>query len=262
NRDPRFYASVFSPGTVYPTTEPVVSGMSYWNTWKAIPNPSGEGLVYQSMVFEQIDRPVGSGYSGFFQKKGLDKSISIATVYQAETDWIEIRFAEVLMNYGECANEVGNTGEALQVLYDIRKRAGITNSTGNYGITATSQSDVRQAYIDERLIEFAYEGKRRGDLRRWKRYDILNDMKYRGVLYPVIKDNANVATMDWTKDMYDPEVRKLFKIVYIKNVDGDENYQFNLPLDKWFSPISRESLDKNSKLIQNKEWGGTFDPLL
>lgn len=262
NRDPRFYASVFSPGTVYPTTEPVVSGMSYWNTWKAIPNPSGEGLVYQSMVFEQIDRPVGSGYSGFFQKKGLDKSISIATVYQAETDWIEIRFAEVLMNYGECANEVGNTGEALQVLYDIRKRAGITNSTGNYGITATSQSDVRQAYIDERLIEFAYEGKRRGDLRRWKRYDILNDMKYRGVLYPVIKDNANVSTMDWTKDMYDPEVRKLFKIVYIKNVDGDENYQFNLPLDKWFSPISRESLDKNSKLIQNKEWGGTFDPLL
>ena len=87
-------------------------------------------------------------------------------------------------------------------------------------------------------------------------------MKYRGVLYPVIKDNANVATMDWTKDMYDSEVRKLFKIVYIKNVDGDENYQFNLPLDKWFSPISRESLDKNSKLIQNKEWGGTFDPLL
>ena len=156
NRDPRFYASVFSPGTIYPTTEPVVSGMSYWNTWKAIPHPSGEGLVYQSMVFDQIDRPIGSGYSGFFQKKGLDKSISIATVYQAETDWIEIRFAEVLMNYGECANEIGNTGEALQVLYDIRKRAGITNSTGNYGITATSQSDVRQAYIDERLIEFAY----------------------------------------------------------------------------------------------------------
>ena len=49
-------------------------------------------------------------------------------------------------NYGECANELGKSGEALQVLYDIRKRAGIQSST-NYGITATTQDQIREAYI-------------------------------------------------------------------------------------------------------------------
>lgn len=68
----------------------------------------------------------GAESSGYFQRKGVDKSLlSINDLYNAETDWIEIRFAEVLMNYGECANELGKTNEALDVLYKIRARAGI-----------------------------------------------------------------------------------------------------------------------------------------
>lgn len=264
DRDPRFYATIFSPGTEYPTEEEILAGgKKLWNAWQWIENEQ----IYKSLIGDELPgKGKGAGEAGFYQKKGVDKSITAATVYQAETDWIEIRFAEVLMNYGECANELGNEhqGEALDVLYQIRKRAGVGSEANHYGITASSQDEIREAYMNERFIEFAYEGKRWADLRRWKRYDILNEMKYRSTLRLVVKDyDATIAggKFDWTKDMYDPEVRKLFRFDYIECVDGDTQYQFNLDLNHWFYPIKREDLERNPNLEQNSEWGGKFDPL-
>ena len=188
--------------------------------------------------------------------------MTVALVGNAAVDWIEIRFAEVLLNYGECANEVGKTAEALQVLYDIRKRAGIENKDGKYGITASATSEIRQAYIDERFIELAYEGKRWGDLRRWKRFDILNNLKHRNALWLIAGKEVDPATFDWTNDMSDPEVRKMFSFDFIECPEGDKSvYKFNLSMNHWFYPIKKNDLDRNSKLEQNNEWGGTFDPL-
>ena len=116
NRDPRFYATVFCPGTDYPSER--LTNARYWNAWV----DCGDG-TYSSM--DQFGEGFGGGYSGYFQLKGVDQSLTINTVYNAETDWIEIRFAEVLMNYGECANELNKNDEALDVLYKIRARAGI-----------------------------------------------------------------------------------------------------------------------------------------
>lgn len=257
NRDPRFHATVFCPGTEYPCDDILINGMKFWNAWRMYDG------VYSTLLMDEIGKGGGVG-SNFYQRKGLDYTINASTVYDAEIDWIEIRFAEVLMNYGECANETGKSGEALQVLYDIRKRAGIESTAGNYGITASSQNDIREAYITERYIEFAYEGKRWKDLRRWKRFDILNKLQYRSSLWPVIKDYSIVenGNFDWTKDMFDPEVRKLFHFDYIECIDGDKSlYRFNLDMNHWFYPIKKDDMDRNSKLEQNNEWGGTFDPL-
>ncbi|WP_298649202.1 RagB/SusD family nutrient uptake outer membrane protein [uncultured Proteiniphilum sp.] len=261
-RDPRFYATIFCPGTFYPASDQLTNGMKYWNAWRKVPDELSEtGYKYNTLIFDQLGKGVGGSSSGYFQLKGLDKSLTIATVYDGITDWIEIRFTEVLMNYGECANELDKSSEALQVLYDVRKRAGIQAGTGNYGITAVSQSDIRQAYMDERFIEFAYEGKRWSDIRRWKRYDMLNALKWRSGLHAVIKDYDNIGSFDWTKDMYDPEVRKLFLFEYVECLDGDKKYQFNLDLNHWFYPVHKDVIDRNSKIEQNNEWGGAFDPL-
>ena len=92
----------------------------------------------------------------------------------------------------------------------------------------------------------------------------MNDIKYRSTLNLVINDNSLVSngTFDWTWSMEDPDVRKLFHFEYIECVDGDKNiYRFNLDLNHWFYPIKKDDLDRNSKLEQNNEWGGTFDPL-
>lgn len=227
NRDPRFHATIFCPGTIYPCTDVQLEwGQRYWNAWYE-QRVDGKTQM-NSLVDYQTGTPIGLGMSGYFQKKGLDESLNKASVYQAETDWIEIRFAEVLMNYGECANEIGKSDEALNVLYQIRERAGIENTTGNYGITVTSQSDIREAYVNERFIEFAYEGKRWKDLRRWKRFDILNNIKHRSSLYAVLNDKADAESFDFTKDMSDPDIREMFHFVYIENVDKDELCTFNL----------------------------------
>lgn len=257
NRDPRFHATIFCPGMDYPCGDELPNEMKFWNVWRK----DNDGMNI-NLVQDEISRQMPSG-ANFFQMKGLD-DLSISEVYYGETDWIEIRYAEVLMNMGECANEIGETSEALQVLYDIRKRAGIQSTDGRYGITATSQNEIREAYMLERYIEFAYEGKRWGDLRRWKRFDILNNLPYRATLYPIIKDYSIVQNgeFDWTKDMMDPNVRKLFYFEYIDCVDGDKNtYKFNVSTDHWFYPIKQDDMDRNSKLEQNNEWGGTFDPL-
>lgn len=255
NRDPRFHATIFCPGTEYPCTDQLPNGMKYWNGWKI------QDGNYVTLIQDELSKSAPHG-ANFFQRKGLD-NLTVPEVYNAETDWVEIRFTEVLMNMGEAANEIGKSDEALQVLYDIRKRAGIQSTNGKYGIIATSQDEIREAYINERYIEFAYENKRWADLRRWKRFDILNDLKYRSTLYLVVKDNATITNgFDWTKDMFDESTRKLYRFDYVECVDGDKNiYKFNLDMNHWFYPIKKNDLDRNSKLEQNNEWGGSFDPL-
>lgn len=262
DRDPRFYATIFSPGTVYPVPD-LTGGQRYWPAWKKVENPDEpKGFQYASMVKDQLVDSEQATNTCFHQLKGLDKTLTIALVGNAAIDWIEIRFAEVLLNYGECANEIGKSAEALQVLYDIRKRAGIENKDGKYGITASTTSEIRQAYIDERFIELAYEGKRWGDLRRWKRFDILNNLKHRNALWLIAGKEVNPATFDWTNDMSEPEVRKMFSFDFIECPEGDKSiYKFNLSMNHWFYPIKKNDLDRNSKLEQNNEWGGTFDPL-
>lgn len=90
-----------------------------------------------------------------------------------------IRFAEILLNYAEAANEyygpdftetIGETEmspyEALKL---IRRRAGIQAGTdGMYGLKSNmTQDEMREAIRLERRLELAFEGHRFFDVRRW-----------------------------------------------------------------------------------------------
>lgn len=81
----------------------------------------------------------------------------------AEHDWIELRLADVILLYAEALNENGSPASTVLPLLDpIRTRAGLTSLTG----TVSSQADVRQAILDERRLELAFEGQRWFDLVR------------------------------------------------------------------------------------------------
>lgn len=259
NRDDRFYTSVFFGGIPYPRKE-MVSGqtdeMTFWHAWRWNDTDNKYDMLATDYGF--VGDP---GFTGFAQLKGVDASLTYSMRENGQTDWIEIRFAEVLMNMGECANELGKSSEALQVLHDIRKRAGIeAGSNGLYGILAKSTNEIREAYIKERQAEFAYEGKRFDDLRRLKRFDILNNQGARHGLYLVLKSNAPLPSKSET--ILDPEIRKNFRLDYIENLDGDPSYFFNLSFNHWFYALSPNQISQSmNKLEQNKEWGGSFDPL-
>ncbi len=81
----------------------------------------------------------------------------------AEHDWIEMRLADIILLYAETLNENGAPASTvLPLLDDIRTRAGLNSLTG----TVSSQADVRQAILDERRLELAFEGHRWFDLVR------------------------------------------------------------------------------------------------
>jgi len=80
-----------------------------------------------------------------------------------ESDWIEIRLSDVILLYAEALNETGSSADDVLGLLDaIRTRAGLGSLVG----TASSQSEVRKAILDERRLELAMEGHRWFDLVR------------------------------------------------------------------------------------------------
>ena len=91
-----------------------------------------------------------------------------------------IRYAEVLLINAEAHNELGNTAKALTSLNAIRARA--RNSATPVGtcplpVVTTSQAQLRDAIINERRLELAFEGHRFFDLVRTNRAEaFLNAM--------------------------------------------------------------------------------------
>lgn len=75
-------------------------------------------------------------------------------------NWPIYRYAEALLYMAEAVNEQGSPGDAEPYLNDVRERAGLAPLTG------LNQDEMRQAIMDERRVELAFENKRWPDLVR------------------------------------------------------------------------------------------------
>ncbi|WP_333862171.1 RagB/SusD family nutrient uptake outer membrane protein [Chitinophaga sp.] len=71
-----------------------------------------------------------------------------------------LRYGELLLQYAEAANELGNGAEALAKLNIVRRRAGLPPATNG------GQADLRQKIWKERRVELAMEHDRFWDLVR------------------------------------------------------------------------------------------------
>lgn len=123
-----------------------------------------------------LDRPGGSVQqtkTGYYMRKFMGDFENVSDGLYSNTihDWVFIRYAGILLDYAEAANELeGPSSEVYQVLYDLRRRAGIeAGDEGNYGLDPDmDQKAMRAAIYEERRIEMAFEEQRYWDLRRWK----------------------------------------------------------------------------------------------
>jgi hypothetical protein len=261
NRDLRFYASIAYNGAA-PFISPMFGNENMWTYFydsDGDPNTGINGKEASAANNSDFGTWAENLYShsGFYPAKMMDRNITRTTVEDGQVDWIEIRYAEVLMNMGEAANELGKTNEALDVLYQIRARAGITPDN-NYGITASSTGDLRKVYQDERFVEFAFEGKRFWDLRRWRifaqTFNSLQDKYLHG-----LRMEWNGPTADRPRLLTDVNtVWDQFSATVINGyaptavLDEDKYSFFGIP---------KSIIERNSKIEQNNTWGGTFDPL-
>jgi len=107
----------------------------------------------------------------YFTKKYLDTP---TTAYDAENDWIVLRYADVLLMYAEAINEQGApTPLALDALNRvIRRSRGLPATTAAATVdlpATTAQADLRTRLEQERRLELNFEGHRWFDLVRTDR---------------------------------------------------------------------------------------------
>lgn len=162
NRDPRFVASIAYNGGPWP-----LSGKANRKQWSHTGVP---------------DEASGTIVTGFYLKKFTNNTLTPAqSVYNSNSgggsgmDWIEMRFAEVVLNLAECANETNRLSEAKDNVRRIRQRAGVVAGGFDYGLAvATDAASMRNLILNERMVEFALEGKRHWDLRRTRNYGLIS----------------------------------------------------------------------------------------
>lgn len=258
NRDPRFEKSIVWNGKIYE-----VSGKTGKRQYTAL------GIAHELDDFginpkagvnsTNLDR-----YSGFFIEKNSLLRLTQAEVQQYDVDYIVMRFAEVMLNYAETANETGHIDDAKAILLEIRKRAGIEpGAEGDYGIKATTREEMREAILAERNIEFCFEGHRFWDLRRLRMLDRLDGTTKHGVEAIAINPDGTEMTMAEARAKADrfELVEKDFKYSLLQ-VPRSGVQTNSVPETYYFFPIQQDVLDRNKNLEQNKDWGGTFDPTL
>jgi len=109
----------------------------------------------------------------------------------ARNNFMVIRYADVLLMYAEALNELGGPNqEAYQAINKVRQRARTGNDSQLVDLEGLNQAEFRDAVLQERSWELAFEGHRRWALLRTGTY--IEKMNASGIpaeekhlLYPI-----------------------------------------------------------------------------
>jgi hypothetical protein len=144
-RDPRFYASIFTPGDIIDCWYP-------------------EKKDYYMVPFKDGFHNLGAISQGYGLKKYCFPMhlANAAAPFQDPNNWRIIRFSDVLLMYAEAQYHLDpGSGDGLAALNRVRSRVGMP-PIGALG---------KEAIIHERDVELAFECIRFFDLVRWSRPD-------------------------------------------------------------------------------------------
>lgn len=189
DKDARLWGTAVLPGTTWKNT-PIIIQAGYVK-------PDGQAVIRtkdQITISGQTYHTYGAAnvtqYSGFdtyggnntrtgfsFKKFLNQQKPVVAGWNQSTTDFMEFRYAEILLNYAEAVAESGsgNSAAAAKALNDIRKRAGHTIDE-----PLTTENVQR-----ERRVELAFENKRFWDLIRRREYHTLFNNRSMHTLLPL-----------------------------------------------------------------------------
>lgn len=144
--EPRFHATVIYPGS----------------TWKGkVMQNSVNGINGTFMAYREQPNSYGHTTTGYFLRKLMDETLLDVNGVPSTQTWVEIRFAEVLLNKAEAAFRLNKMNEAREAMNEVRERVNLPakNSSGN---------EWFEDYRKERQVELAYEGHLFWDMRRWE----------------------------------------------------------------------------------------------
>jgi len=191
----------------YPTAN-LVQGADAGQTAFTLPNGSKMNPAGASGIFTGDQT---CAISGFSVRKWLDPNLPTSQVLEnneAQT-WVEMRYAEVLLNRAEAEYELGtsnsvNINDAFNIINQIRSRAGAIPLASASAMTIDT---IRK----ERRKELAFENKTYWDLRRWRIFDKEQNGTIYKVLMPFYSSTAGKYFFDARTDerndvyTYDPK---------------------------------------------------------
>ncbi len=133
-------------------------------------------------------------------------------------NWIVYRLADVMLMKAEALSQLGQFGDAREILEEIKVRAGLSLPP-----LANNPVAFEDVIMDERAAELAFEGKRWFDLMRMGRR---NNYARKNELIEVIISNV-------------PSTQKRILAAKLNNPLG------------WYLPIYEDELERNRELKQN-----------
>ena len=166
NRDPRLTATVVYHE--FPWKTPDGSIQTIYIKPGTAPDETAEVDKYKG-------QGTNSTSTGYYMRKYYDPT-SLAS-FTSGLNLILIRYADILLMYAEAKNETGGMTEAIwnMTIRALRERAGFTDPEALVYNAEWSSADLREIIRNERRVEFALEGLRIFDIRRWKiADDVLN----------------------------------------------------------------------------------------
>lgn len=306
NRDPRFYRTFAFPGERWAFNGDPTSLNAVTYPYKGNSYVLWSYAWYDSAVNQAADDKTGFAADGlatnntsvFVRKRTDDFDVNASSLYIYDTTnkfalssapYMEMRYAEVLLNFAEAACGANHPDEAVDALQQIRRRVGYT-SANNYGLDAdlnTNRAKLFAAILYERQVELAYEGKRFDDMRRWMLWDggvgqealnsswkmtgfsgntctylgvaPLNGQRRNGVEVQVQAVNVGVAPMENGKD---PIITKGFVRPAALNLmtDATIEQKNNMPIDKLADFYRSYLYRKTTRVDGNLQYTIAFQP--
>lgn len=192
DKDARLWGTVVLPGTVWKGKTIIIQG-GYIKPDGTAKIETKESVKVKGVTYYTYGAADWTQYSGFevhagnmtrtgFSfKKFLSSNPVPPSMRASTTDWMEFRYAEILLNYAEAVVESGYTAnnariKAAKAINDIRRRA-----AHKVDIPLTLENVLR-----ERKVELAFENKRYWDLIRRRDSHVFFNNTIRHALIPLL----------------------------------------------------------------------------
>ena len=217
-REPRFYASIIYNGATWKekTIYTYVDAENGFAAYRDNMNPGEKQTVTGYFIRKYLQE-----YNTEFDDKGSDQF------------WIEMRYAEVLLNLAEALAEqdyAKNQDDALEALNEVRRRVDLPERTTQ---EAPDKDSFMKLLRKERICELAFEGFRYWDLRRWRLAgEVIDGKQAHGT--KITKKDDNSYTYE--------------------QVSCDDNINRFFPERYYLLPIPVDELQNNPLCENNAPW--------
>lgn len=178
------------------------------------------------------------GGLGYLWRKWSDTTFSADV---AKVGFVNMRYAEILLNYAEAKIESNSIDQSVvDAINLVRVRS------GQPAITLQSQAAMRTILRREKSVEFAGEGLRLFDARRWGIVAKAFSFYVAGTSFS-LSDPANAPSFD-ENNIPDYTASLSKRITARLQTRNNAATKFNL----W--PIPQGEIDKNKNIVQNAGW--------